>query len=222
MQETISNSSFWTGNILTPETFIQVESDVHPYIAYFWETITLEFMLKFFVVYFFAIWIALVLWVARDISNRSESLVFQIFCVILIIVLTPLGIFLYLLLRPRKTVFEKYYQEVENNLAILSEIVEERIEGWVILSCPSCQSEVDKEFIICPDCHTTLKHECYYCKKEIRQNWTVCPYCQTKQKKSKILVGENVEKKEENIPVHKSEIQERKLTRKEKKQKYKK
>lgn len=84
-----------------------------------WETITIEFMLKFFVVYFFVVWIALVLWVARDIALRSTSRIFQALCVLMIIFLTPLGIFLYILIRPRRNVYEMCQEEIEENLAIL-------------------------------------------------------------------------------------------------------
>ena len=60
------------------------------YIEQLWETVTIEFMVKFFIAYFFVVWIGLVLWVARDISHRSNSRIFQMLCVLIIILLTPL------------------------------------------------------------------------------------------------------------------------------------
>ncbi len=155
------------------------------YIEQLWETVTIEFMFKFFVVYFFVVWMALVLWVAKDISNRSNSRIFQTFCVLLIILLTPLGVFLYLLLRPRMSVYEKYQEEIEGNLLILWDIVHERLEkapGEMLL-CHNCHIKVEDDYIMCPECKTSLKHNCKSCRKEIRSSWAVCPYCKTKQEK---------------------------------------
>jgi len=134
---------------------------MNPLIEYLWTTVTIEFMIKFFVVYFFVVWIGLIIWVARDISGRSSSRMFQALCVIIIIFFTPLGLLLYLLIRPRKTIYDSYSEEIEENLWILHEIVEERLS----------MNE------ICPDC-----------EKSIRTWWSVCPYCvnkYTKKKKSK-------------------------------------
>jgi hypothetical protein len=62
----------------------------HPYLTSIWEMVTLEFMAKFFVIYFFVIWIALILWVARDISYRSSNAFLQAFSLLIVIFLTPL------------------------------------------------------------------------------------------------------------------------------------
>lgn len=165
----------------------------HPYIAGFWDLITLEFMAKFFVAYFFVVWIALILWVARDISYRSSNAFLQAFSLLIVILLTPLGVFLYLLVRPRKTMIESYYEEVENNLNVLSEIVQERLESTTHLTCPKCEHVVEADFLLCPSCHNTLKHQCISCKREIRESWEVCPYCKTLQ------VPEKKSKKKEKI-----------------------
>lgn len=163
------------------------KQEMHPYVELLWNIITIEFMLKFAVVYFFIVWIALVIWVARDISERSNSLIFQSVCVILMILFTPLGVFLYLLIRPGKSMYEKYTEEIEENLEILSDIVHDRlgnVEKWSIF-CPHCNEAVEHDFIICPHCHESLKHTCISCNKEIREWWTICPYCETKQTSKK-------------------------------------
>jgi hypothetical protein len=48
--------------------------------------ITLEFALKIIIGYFFVVWIALIVWVIKDISVRTNSVFFQIFCVLTILV----------------------------------------------------------------------------------------------------------------------------------------
>ena len=55
-----------------------------------WNSVTLESMLKFTVVYFFVVWIALIIWVARDISERTPSRLYQILCILIMILFTPL------------------------------------------------------------------------------------------------------------------------------------
>jgi hypothetical protein len=63
------------------------------------------------ILYCFVIWFCIVVWVAKDISNRTRSLPLQLFCIFIVLFLTPLGIFIYLLIRPQKTLFEKIFEE---------------------------------------------------------------------------------------------------------------
>jgi hypothetical protein len=161
-------------------------SNLHPYITPIWNGITLESMLKFFVIYFFVVWVALIIWVAKDIAFRSDSRVFQIFCVLIMILFTPLGVLLYILIRPKKSIYDKYSAEIEWNLGILNEIVQDRIETTTAdYICPACDEEIQPDFIICPSCKCSLKDTCHHCHKLIREWWSVCPYCETKQKKKK-------------------------------------
>jgi hypothetical protein len=60
------------------------------YVENIWEIITFEFAFKFFIIYFFVIWIALVVWVIKDISIRTNNLFFQIISILIILFLTPL------------------------------------------------------------------------------------------------------------------------------------
>ncbi len=161
-------------------------TNMHPYIAPFWNSVTLEFMIKFAVTYFFVVWIALIIWVAKDIAFRSDSRIFQVICILIMIFFTPLWVFLYLIIRPWKSIYDAYSQEIEENLEILNNIVKEGIETQQApkdYECPKCHSEVESDFIICPSCKTSLKDTCHECHKIIREWWKVCPYCQTKQKK---------------------------------------
>lgn len=71
----------------------------------------LNLILRGLVLYIFVIWFCIVVWVAKDISNRTRSIVLQIFSILIVLFLTPLGIFIYLLIRPQKTLFEKIFEE---------------------------------------------------------------------------------------------------------------
>ena len=70
-----------------------------------------DMIVRTIVVYFFIVWFCIVVWVVRDITNRTRSIVFQVLSIILVLFLTPLGIFLYLLLRPQKTLFEQVFED---------------------------------------------------------------------------------------------------------------
>ena len=72
---------------------------------YLMEIITLKNVIVFAVLYFFVIWISLLVWVVKDISNRTDKVYLQIISVLTIIIFTPLWIFLYLIIRPSKTLF---------------------------------------------------------------------------------------------------------------------
>jgi uncharacterized membrane protein (DUF485 family) len=172
-------------------------TEMPPYVAPLWNNINLEFMIKFCVMYFFVVWVALIIWVTKDIAYRSNSRTLQVFCVLIMILFTPLWVLLYILIRPRKSVYDKYNDEIEWNLWILSEIVQDHIETTTAdYICPECWDDIQPDFIVCPSCKCSLKDTCHECHKLIREWWSVCPYCETKQKKKKHK--KNKDKKEKN------------------------
>lgn len=94
---------------------------------YLIENLSIEMVLKFMVAYFFIIWIAALVWVIKDITNRTSNIFLQLVSILFILIFTPLWIFLYLLVRPGRTLFEKYYDEVETNLSCLKWDIEKNI-----------------------------------------------------------------------------------------------
>lgn len=65
------------------------------------------------ITYIFVLWAALVVWVARDAVGRTKSIFFQVVAILLVIGLNIFGLVLYLILRPQKTLLEKYFEELE-------------------------------------------------------------------------------------------------------------
>lgn len=120
--------------------------DINTILLDIWNMITFESALKFFILYFFVIWIALIIWVVRDITVRTSNIFLQIFSIFTVLFLTPLGIFIYLLVRPSKTLHDRYYEEIEDNLDIFYEIVEERKKE--IEERKKLESESDNKKII--------------------------------------------------------------------------
>lgn len=92
-----------------------------------WEMVNFEMAIKFAVLYIFIIWIATVVWVIKDITNRAGSVTAQVLCILLVVFLPFIWIFLYLLVRPSNTLLERYYSEIEENLDIVSEFIQNHI-----------------------------------------------------------------------------------------------
>jgi RNA polymerase subunit RPABC4/transcription elongation factor Spt4 len=121
-----------------------------------------------------ALWISLVIWTFRDMRSRSRDAFAQLLAALMVFVLGPLGALLYLLLRPRETLAEKYERSLEEE-ALLQDIEERQI-------CPGCKQPIEDDYVVCPICHTRLRQPCVYCGKLIHPRWSVCPYCATSQK----------------------------------------
>jgi len=78
--------------------------------SYLMKELTIENIIKFIVIYFFIIWIFSIVWVYKDITNRTANIYYQILSILILLFFTP------------------YYQEVEENLFLLSQEVEDKIE----------------------------------------------------------------------------------------------
>lgn len=88
------------------------------------KTMTIELFIKIAVLYFLIVWICIIVWVIKDSSDRSNSFFFQFFSLLLVTIWTPFWLLIYLLLRPTKTFFEKYNDDVEFNLVELNKLVD--------------------------------------------------------------------------------------------------
>lgn len=118
-----------------------------------------------------AFWVSLVIWAFRDARSRSRDPFAHMLAALMIAVFGPLGLFIYMILRPRETLAEAYERSLEEE-ALLQDI-EER------LVCPGCKQAVQDDFQLCPSCHTRLKKVCPGCGELLRLRWNVCPYCGT-------------------------------------------
>lgn len=166
--------------------------------------LTFETFLKLIIIYFFIVWIAIIIWVIKDIINRTNSILFQIFSILTVLLWTPLWIVVYLLIRPSKTLFEQYYEDasIEEDF----DENDERLKDKCL--CPFCQYQIQPDYKFCPNCRECLKKVCNFCQKELNPKWTICPYCWKDQEKKieKILSDpsknkikiEKMQKKEKN------------------------
>ena len=119
--------------------------------------------------YWAILWLGAVIWTYRDIRERGSDSVSQAVAVLLVVVFNLPGLVLYLILRPRETLTEAYARNLETE-AMLQEMGERK-------ACPSCQRQVDADFLFCPNCRTKLREACAACGKPISLSWVACPYC---------------------------------------------
>ncbi len=121
------------------------------------------------------LWISIVVWVYRDVRDRSRDSSLQALSVFIVLMFFPgfniPGLVLYLMLRPRDTLEEAYARSLEEE-ALLRELGDEG-------ACPSCRRLTDKEFHFCPSCQTQLKDQCAKCERLLSFSWVACPYCGT-------------------------------------------
>ena len=119
--------------------------------------------------YILALYLAMVFWTVRDAQQRTEHPILPYLAGLLVVVLNVLGLFLYLIVRPKETLGEAYERQLAEE-SLLAE-AEQRVV------CPTCKERVQEDFILCPTCRTRLKRMCPSCAKLIRPEWNICPYC---------------------------------------------
>jgi RNA polymerase subunit RPABC4/transcription elongation factor Spt4 len=56
---------------------------------------------------------------------------------------------------------------------------EARLAQLSYFACQHCGQEVEKDYLICPSCHSRLRDPCASCQRPLEMIWSVCPYCET-------------------------------------------
>lgn len=118
-----------------------------------------------------ALWLSLVIWTYRDICQHTRDPLVRILAVLVASVLFLPGVLIYLILRPAQTTDEEYQKSLEEE-ALLQSIEE-------LPLCPGCSRRIDRQWIVCPNCHTKLMKTCPHCGKLMELPWNVCPFCAT-------------------------------------------
>jgi hypothetical protein len=124
------------------------------------------------------LWLSIIVWVYRDIRDRTRDLGLQVLAVFVVMMFFPgfniPGLALYLMMRPRESLEEAYSRSLEEE-ALLREIGDEGL-------CPSCRRFVERTWRVCPFCQTQLKDICGDCEQLLSFNWVACPYCTAERK----------------------------------------
>ena len=124
------------------------------------------------------LWLSIIVWVYRDIRDRTRDLGLQVLAVFVVMMFFPgfniPGLALYLMMRPRESLEEAYSRSLEEE-ALLREIGDEGL-------CPSCRRFVERTWRVCPFCQTQLKDICGECEQLLSFNWVACPFCTAERK----------------------------------------
>ncbi|GAC1366441.1 MAG: zinc ribbon domain-containing protein [Herpetosiphon sp.] len=122
--------------------------------------------------YYVLLLLAAAIWTYRDIRSRTQDVIAQVLAVALVLVLQlPFGLPLYLLMRPKQTLADKYERALEE------EYLRRDIEDDHV--CPNCQRGIEPDFVVCPYCMIELRRRCINCSRTIDLTWSVCPFCGT-------------------------------------------
>lgn len=129
------------------------------------------FLMAWAAAFLAALWLSLVIWAARDIRSRSRDPLLRALAILVVLILFVPGIFVYLILRPSRTLEEEYQQSLEEE-ALLQTIED-------VQQCPGCGRRVKETWQVCPNCYTKLRKPCQECGNLMELPWNLCPYCGT-------------------------------------------
>jgi len=76
-----------------------------------------------------------------------------------------------------KVVEEKQVPKEKDRKVGKKEAISKKTKTQV--ACPNCGKSVEKGWIFCPDCSTSLPQQCKKCGKEVNSDWKGCPFCGT-------------------------------------------
>lgn len=124
--------------------------------------------------YVAVMWVALVFWTVRDIHQRTRDSMTQALSGLVVLFFFLPGHWLYLVLRPRLTLAERYERTLEAE-AVLQELSDHS-------ACPRCNKRVKDDFVHCPSCRARLKRACAVCQRPMDFAWAICPSCGTDPK----------------------------------------
>jgi RNA polymerase subunit RPABC4/transcription elongation factor Spt4 len=122
------------------------------------------------VAYALVLWLSAVVWVYRDVRNRTMDQTSQMIAVILVAVFNLPGLIVYLVIRPQGTMGDSYERSVEAE-AILAEL------QLASNACQTCRRPIEDDYVVCPWCRSVLREACRSCGKSVRTAWMACPYC---------------------------------------------
>lgn len=118
------------------------------------------------------LWLSLAYWALKDARSRSENATFHIVAMVLNLAFPLLGLVVYLLIRPTMTLIEERALELEAEA-----LAGAPSESEEVRACPACGRDIERDFVLCPYCHTHFAKRCPSCRKSVRLGWDLCPYC---------------------------------------------
>ncbi len=132
-------------------------------------------------VYYIIVWILVLAWVWTDISARTENWFLRILCMVIVSVLSFPGLIIYILIRPKDTVEEIFWSDLERRYLLY--------ETDGLEDCEVCGYSLTPDYIHCPNCGETLKRYCEECEVYVKKEFNYCPFCAGKMVEGMSLSG---------------------------------
>jgi len=130
--------------------------------------LAIDLLILFLVV----VWLALVYWTYADARRRIADPML-IGCATAASLFPFVGTLVYMIVRPPEYLDDVRERELEIQAA------EARLAELGYHLCPHCDSEVEKDFLRCPNCMRKLKDPCTVCGKPLDPAWRICPFCES-------------------------------------------
>jgi hypothetical protein len=118
------------------------------------------------------VWLALIYWTRLDARRRIDDPLL-VLCATAAAIVPFIGTLVYMIVRPPEYLEDVRERDLEMQAA------EARIAQLSYYACPYCHQEVEKDFLLCPSCHTRLRDPCVNCQRPLDLTWSICPYCET-------------------------------------------
>lgn len=126
-----------------------------------------EVFIEIFGIYLAVVWLAVTVWVARDISGRSKNLLVVIIAPLFVAVANIAGLLLYLLVRPESTL-----EEGQSRDLFYASVLDREIS-----SCDHCGVLVRSDYKFCPTCGEDVDYKCPDCNDKVNPTWKYCANC---------------------------------------------
>lgn len=119
------------------------------------------------IIIFILMWLAVVFWVTRDITTRTQNILVIIFSIVLVAATNLFGLVAYLLIRPSQTIGERQQHDL-----FYHSILDKDISF-----CAHCHESVRNEYKHCPSCGLSLENKCTQCHEQLNPAWDFCVSC---------------------------------------------
>jgi hypothetical protein len=134
----------------------------------------INLVINLLILFAVVIWFALVYWTYADARRRIDDPML-VYCAAAASLFPFVGTTVYMIVRPPEYLDDVRERELEMAAS------EARLSAIQLL-CGHCDHEVERDYLVCPNCLGRLKDPCQNCGKPLEQSWTLCPYCENPAK----------------------------------------
>ena len=135
-------------------------------------------------------WFFVTAWTFLDARDRTHSRGIILLYSFLVLVFNVPGLLIYLIVRPKSTLEEQYWADLEKRY-LLYETAE-------LYDCPKCAFPLQPNFLNCPNCSEVIKTKCNECGANIDRYWKYCSKCGAKSTyvRDTIVTSQSIEQEE--------------------------